>query len=221
MNHIFVQVRYNSARLRGKVLKKIDKKPLLQFLINRLQKIKKSRIIVLTSTIKSDDRIVKLCKENSIEFFRGSHLNVYQRYCDAINYYKPTFFVRICGDSPLQNKTIITKMIDLYKKKHFNIISNVFPRSFPIGMSVEIIQSQFFLQKKKFIINKNFKEHVTSYFYKKERKYIFNFKSKKNYSKIDLSINTKNDYEKIKKFIENNEKKINNFDFIIKYFKKK
>ncbi|MDC0350205.1 hypothetical protein OAM73_00005, partial [Candidatus Pelagibacter sp.] len=158
MNYIFVQARYNSSRLRGKVLKKINKKPLLQFLIDRLKKIKESKIVVLTSTIKSDNKIVKLCKKNSIEFFRGSHLNVYQRYCDALNYYKPSFFVRICGDSPLQNKTIIIKMINLYKKNNFNIISNVFPRSFPVGMSVEVIKSQFFLEKKKFIITKNFKE---------------------------------------------------------------
>lgn len=221
MNYIFVQARYNSSRLRGKVLKKINKKPLLLFLIDRLKKIKKSKIIVLTSTIKSDNKIVKLCIKNSIEFFRSSHLNVYQRYCDALNYYKPPFFVRICGDSPLQNISLINKMINLYKKKNFNIISNVFPRSFPIGMSVEIIRSQFFLKKKKFITNKNYKENVTLYFYKKEKKNIFNFKSKKDYSKINLSVNTKYDYEVIKKYIEKNENTIDNFNYLIKYFKKK
>ena len=42
MNYIFVQARYNSSRLRGKVLKKINKKPLLLFLIDRLKKIKNS-----------------------------------------------------------------------------------------------------------------------------------------------------------------------------------
>ena len=178
MNYIFVQARYNSSRLRGKVLKKINKKPLLLFLIDRLKKIKNSRIVVLTSTIKSDDKIVKLCKKNSIEFFRGSHLNVYQRYCDALKYYKAPFFVRICGDSPLQNQKMIIKMINLYKKKNFKIISNVFSRTFPIGMSIEIIQSQFFLEKKKFITNKNLKEHITSYFYKKEILNIWRKRSK-------------------------------------------
>jgi spore coat polysaccharide biosynthesis protein SpsF (cytidylyltransferase family) len=49
-------------------------------------------------------------------------------------------------------------------------LTNVFPRSFPIGMSVEIINSKFFLKKKIFIKDKISKEHITTYFYKNEKK---------------------------------------------------
>ncbi len=216
---IFVQARYNSKRLKGKVLKKINNKPLLYFLINRLKKIKNSKVIVLTSNNKSDNKIIKFCNKYSFEYFRGSHLNVYKRFCDAIRYFKPSYFIRICGDSPLQSNKIINKMIKIYKSKRSGIVTNVFPRSFPVGMSAEIINSKMFLKKEKFIKSNLHKEHITSYFYKKEKKNIINFHYKKDYSKINLSVNTLKDYKKIKKFIENNKNQINNFSYLIKYFK--
>lgn len=219
MNYIFIQARYNSSRLKGKVLKKINNKTILQFLVDRLKKIKKSKIIILTSLNKSDDIIENHCKQNSINYFRGSHLNVYKRYCDAIKYYKPKFFVRICADSPLQNIGIINKMINIYKKKKYKIVSNAFPRTFPKGMTVEVVQSKFFIKKKNFINKKIYKEHIISYFYENEKKNIYNFQHSKNFGNINLSINNFSDFKRIKKIIEMNSNKLNNLNFLIKAFK--
>tara|TARA_B100000963_G_scaffold83164_1_gene70877 strand:- start:21260 stop:21922 length:663 start_codon:yes stop_codon:yes gene_type:complete len=216
---IFVQVRYNSKRLRGKVLKKINDKPILQYIVNSLKKIRNSKVIILTSKNKSDDKIVNFCRKYSFRYFRGSHLNVYKRFCDAIRHFKPNYFVRICGDSPLQSNEIINKMIKIYNKKKTGIVTNVYPRSFPIGMSVEIINSNMFLNKEKYIKNSIHKEHITTYFYQNDKKKITNFLCKKDYSKINLSINTLKDFKKIKKFLENNKNKIESLRNVVKHFK--
>ena len=55
--YCFVQARYSSKRLRGKVLKKFGKLTLLEILIKRLRKSKKiDQIIVLTSKSNEDKK---------------------------------------------------------------------------------------------------------------------------------------------------------------------
>ena len=100
-------------------------------------------------------------------------------------------FVRITGDSPLINYKIIDKAIKKFFKEKPDIITNVFPRSFPIGQTVEVIDSKIFINNFKNILKKDEKEHITKYFYKNNKNFkIINFKNKEMNQK-NLSINTK------------------------------
>ena len=110
--YCFIQARYSSKRLRGKVLKKIGRLTLLEILIRRLKKSKKiSKIVVLTSSTNSDQKIVSFCKKKKIHFFCGSLNNVFLRFKSAIKKYKPEKVIRISADSPLMDWRLIDKMI--------------------------------------------------------------------------------------------------------------
>ena len=98
-------------------------------------------------------------------------------------------------------------MIDQFIKvkkenKNYDIITNVFPRTFASGQSIEIIKTQILEKNIKFM-KKNDLEHVTSFFYKNYKNFkiknIFN-KSKKRM--IKNSIDTKNDLNKLKHLIK-------------------
>ena len=66
---VIIQARMNSHRLRGKVLKSIQGKSSLQHLLERSSKIKMLKdIVVATTDLKVDDKIVDLCKKNKINF---------------------------------------------------------------------------------------------------------------------------------------------------------
>ena len=148
-----------------------------------------------------------LCKKNKIKYLKGSLTNVYLRYFQAIKKFKLDGFVRITGDSPLINYKIIDKAIKKILKEKPDIITNVFPRSFPIGQSVEVIDSKIFINNYKNILKKDEKEHITKYFYKNKKDFkIINLKNKRNESKKNLSINTKKDFFKIENIIKSNEK---------------
>ena len=90
-------------------------------------------------------------------------------------------------------------------KNKYDLITNVFPRTFPKGQSVELIRTSII---KKNIKKFNFleKEHVTKYFYCNSKKFriknfIYNGKSKY----ISLSVDTRIDLQKIyKKFTKKN-----------------
>ena len=59
----FVQARMSSKRLPGKTMKMINGRPLISFVIYRLKRSKLiSKIVILTSENKTDDKIVNFCK---------------------------------------------------------------------------------------------------------------------------------------------------------------
>ena len=78
---IIVQARCNSSRLKNKILLKIGGKTLLEYHMERLLNSKlANKIIVATTENKEDDKIVELCREKKYLYFRGSELNVYERF---------------------------------------------------------------------------------------------------------------------------------------------
>jgi spore coat polysaccharide biosynthesis protein SpsF len=201
--YCFVQARYSSKRLRGKVLKKLGKFTLLEILLKRLKKSKKiNKIIVLTSNSKEDKKIINLCKKNKIDYFSGSLSNVFLRFKLAIKKYNPKKVIRICADSPLIDWRLIDKMINLSKKfSSYDIISNVKVRTFPKGQSIEILKPEIFSVSNN-LLTTDQKEHVTKFFYDKKRYKIHNYKSKKNYNNCSLCIDNYDDYLLVSKLIK-------------------
>ncbi len=201
---VFIQARSNSKRFDKKVLKIIYGLPLIIHVVNNVKKSKSVKdIIVATSNNSLDNNLIKLLKNFKIRFFRGELENVVLRFVRLAMKIKCKYFMRISGDSPLIDNKIIEYAIKIHKKnKNFDIITNVFPRTFPKGQSVEIIKVQIL----KDYINKMSKsdlEHVTRYFYKNSSKFkIKNFKSKNKKKVMKLSVDTISDFIKIKKKID-------------------
>ena len=67
-----VQARMSSKRLPGKTLLKLKGKSILERVVNNLSLSKKiKKIIIATSSRKSDKKIVNFCKENIILYTTG------------------------------------------------------------------------------------------------------------------------------------------------------
>jgi len=119
---IIIQARLGSTRLSGKILKNYKNYNLLNVLIKRLKRSKKVKdIIIVTTRLKEDDKIVKFCQSNSIKFFRGSENNVLNRYYNASKKYNVKNIIRITSDCPLIDPIILDKMIIEFKKKSWII----------------------------------------------------------------------------------------------------
>ena len=190
-----VQARMNSRRLNGKVLRKIRKIVLLDRVISQLKKASSiTHVIIATSDKSLDQEIVKFCKKREIAYFCGSLSNVYDRFLQIVKQKKMKSFVRICADSPAISPELINFAVKIFKKGNFDIVTNTFPRTFPIGLSVEVISSKVFLKSYKNITKNQYKEHITSYFYENSKKYkIHNISNKVNYSGLTLAIDTDED----------------------------
>ena len=212
---ICVQCRLSSVRLPGKILKKINNKPLVSYIIEKLRKtILKKSFFILTSTSKTDNKLIDYCKKTNVRFYTGSLNNVYKRFEDFSEKFEADAVIRLSGDSPLLDVDLINKFIHLTEsRKKYDIITNLFPRTFPSGQSVEVIFKTAF----KKVIKKNMslhnKEHVTSYFYENASKFsILNISCPYKHRFPKLSIDTQEDFNKFDRFI----KSTNNKDLEIK-----
>lgn len=197
---VIIQARMSSSRFKQKVMYEVNEKPLIWYVINSIKKSRKvKKIIIATSKNKTDDKLYYYLKKNKICVFRGNLNNVAERFYSLANKLKLKNFIRISGDSPFMDYKIIDRAVDIHRRKpnKYDLITNIFPRTFPRGRSVEIIKTKS-LKKILPFINKDEKEHVTKFFYKnKEQFCIKNFKTnKKNLS--NLAIDTKKDLEKLR-----------------------
>ena len=62
-----IQARMTSNRLPGKVMLKVDRKPMIEYLVDRIKRVKKiKKIIIATTKNLSDDVLTDCCKKNKI-----------------------------------------------------------------------------------------------------------------------------------------------------------
>ena len=163
---LIIQARCSSRRLKNKVLLKLNYKTVILHLIDTIKKNKKiNKIVVATSNKKTDDKLIRYLKKINISFYRGDLENVAERLCLAAKKYKAKKFMRISADSPLIDNAVINKAIQINKNfPSYDLITNLYPRTFPKGQSVEIIKTSI-LEKNIKLMNKSEREHVTKFFY--------------------------------------------------------
>lgn len=168
---ILVQARMSSSRLPGKVLIPILKKPLLGYLLERLQRVDASdALVVATSTDQSDDPIVAYCDSIGVTGFRGDLNDVLKRFCDAATHYSLDAVVRICGDSPLIDPELVSRGIQLYRKAPIDCLTTLLGseegRGLPRGQEIEIISRSALERANALAKAADEREHVTPFLYR-------------------------------------------------------
>ena len=208
MNKIGVVIlsRYSSKRLPGKALIQINGKEVLKYIIERLETIfNKSSLIIATSTDKSDDVIEKFSKQEGVKCYRGSLNNVASRFYEAASQKGWEYAIRICGDNIFVDIKTITSMLQALEKKDYIFLSNKKDRTFPIGMTVDIVKLDYYKNLLGKINKKDkYKEHVTLYFYEKDNPknhYYFYNNEVPEAAGIQLALDTPEDLEKIQNII--------------------
>ena len=166
-----IQARLGSSRLPRKVLLPLGGKPMLLRMIERVKMSKLAgKIIIATTLNKEDDEIVGLCNANALNVFRGDHKNVFLRTKDCIKKFDLDYVIRICGDRPFFDVKLMDKMINIMLRNDYDIVTNVFPRSYPKGLTCEVAKSKIFTHINHNKLSNNYKEHIFDYFYKKKKK---------------------------------------------------
>ena len=203
---IIIQGRSDSKRFPQKILKKIDNRTVLQFLIdNLLKSFNKKEIIIATTKKKSDKKICNIAKNNDLKFFCGSENNLLNRYLNCSKKYKINNIIRVTSDCPLADSRLIKKMYNFFIKKKLDYFSNTYPpdkSKFPDGSDIEIFTNKGLNKLNKIPQKKEDKEHIYGFW--KKNKYFKTkiLKSKKDISKFKYSIDYQSDLFLIKKVVK-------------------
>ena len=77
---IIIEARMGSTRFPGKVMKKINGKPMLYYLLKRLSKLEDNIKIIVATSLKSENKIISdFSKNMGVYCYRGSENNVLLR----------------------------------------------------------------------------------------------------------------------------------------------
>jgi len=161
-----VQARVSSSRLPGKVLKPILGQPMLARQLERVQRSRQlTQVVVATSTMTDDDPIVDLCHQLGIDCFRGSLMDVLDRFYQAAKPYEAETIVRLTGDCPLTDPGLIDQVITFHRDGNFDYTSNALEPTFPDGLDVEVIRFLALEQAWQDATLPSQREHVTPFIY--------------------------------------------------------
>ena len=198
-----IQARMGSERLPGKVLfDLIDGKKSIEFLIDQLESSNLEQKIVAIPNDSMDDILFNFLNNSKILCYRGSELDVLDRYYNCAKKFCFKHIMRITGDNPLIDPEIVNEAIKQYHDSNCDYLTNSIDRTFPNGTEVEIFSFDVLETAWKFAKKKSEREHVTSYFYNNPEKFkIHYFKQKKNQSKYRYTIDMNEDYELVVKIL--------------------
>ncbi len=159
-----IQARIGSTRLPGKVLLKINQKPMLLYCVERTRCAESlTEVVVATSTLSENDPIAELCELHNIPCFRGDENDVLDRFYKCAQYYKADYVVRLTADCPLIDPNIIDMMVHLRINHHERYVKNTwFPNAYPSGFDVEVFDFDVLEDHWKLETNIHHREHVLS-----------------------------------------------------------
>lgn len=197
-----VLCRASSRRLPGKVLMPLEGKPVLLHIIERLGMVNGlDEIIIATSGEPSDDGIADFAKAQECRLYRGDLDNVAKRFLSCAQENELDYAIRINGDNVFVDCQLVEQMIAITRRGQKDFITNVPGRTFPFGMSVEIVSVSFFAHIFAGLAESaDYREHVTLFLYDNESKFASRFHYQKNSELpeaqgIKLALDTQEDLE--------------------------
>lgn len=164
-----IQARMSSARLPGKVLLPINGRPMLSYMIERVKQARRiDKVVLATSSDRSDDGIAEFCREERVLCYRGNLDDVLDRYYQAAKLSEGDVIVRLTGDCPLIDPQMIDAVVGFFVNGQYDYVGNSTPpnATVPDGMDVEVFSFAKLEQAWQEAQKPSDREHVTFYFWK-------------------------------------------------------
>lgn len=201
-----IEARMTSSRLPGKVLMDYCGKSNLEHIIERLSRSSYLDDVVVATTInQTDEKIIELCENKGIAYYRGSEEDVLLRVLDTAKSVEADIIVEITGDCPVIDWRHVDYLIEFYFEKKVDYVSNIIERSFPRGFDVQVFSTEILEKVNQMTQSPVDHEHVSLYIYTHPE--IFTLANwfapiHLNHPEIEITLDTQADYELIREIYE-------------------
>lgn len=199
-----IQARLGSTRLPYKMMLSLHGKPIIEWVIRRVQDSKLLDDIIVAVPISEDNDILeKYITELGVKVYRGSESNVLNRFYESVKDKKVTQIVRICADNPLIDGKEIDNLINFYKENSCDYAYNHIPRDnlYPDGLGAEIISFELLKHMNETVTSQHHKEHCLSYILDNKDKFIIKtfdpLDEELHHPQMKFDVDTFDDYYKL------------------------
>lgn len=200
-----IPVRLESRRLPGKALADLDGSPLLDHVIDRCRQAAclAGRLVIATTDRSADDAIVAHCVGRGLRVFRGSSVDVADRVLQAARVARFDAFFRVNADSPLLDPALLDLAAATLRQTGSDFVTNLCPRSYPYGVSVELVRTALYARAYARFDRPEHFEHVTSYLYGSdpEIRRVNLVHPEGDFSAIRLTVDTPADLDRLRGFL--------------------
>ncbi len=198
---LYIQARLHSRRLPQKVLLRIAGKSIFELLVERMERAQGvDEVVLVTGPKEKNFALVQEAERLGTPYFCGSEENVLDRFYQASLKFPSDAIIRITGDNPLMDPNIVSDAIMEFEKQKPDILQVV--KNYPVGMGFEIFTNEAL--QKAWQENSHEEQFVNPVAYMLESG---EFKKVEMACSTDLSavrvtIDTEEDFEKVKKIFE-------------------
>jgi spore coat polysaccharide biosynthesis protein SpsF (cytidylyltransferase family) len=203
-----IEARIASSRLPGKVLLPVLDRPLLQHMIERVQKSGYiEEVVIALPEGSGNDPIIELAKRISVPYYQGSEDDVLSRVVDTVRSRNADILVQLTGDCPLMDYRLIDTCVEKYLENKWDYVANDLVRTYPIGFDVAVMSFDLLASTlNEPDLDDVDREHVTTYLVERpERFRLCNVTAPADLShpEIQVTLDTPEDYEVIRNVFEN------------------
>jgi spore coat polysaccharide biosynthesis protein SpsF len=155
------------------------------------------RLVVATSDQPDDDPIATFAAGEGVEVFRGSKDDVLGRAAACAEALRLDRIVRISCDSPFIDPQLVSRMLALHAEHDAELTTNVLPRTYPYGVSVEVLSVGLLDRLRTEASDQEDREHVTRLCYTQPDRFRITCHTMPDdrYSGLRLVVDTPEDYQ--------------------------
>jgi len=154
-----IQARRGSSRLPDKILKPLDGTPVLERVIDRVQKTEGvNHVICAVPEGTYNDAVAELARACGAGVSRGSEQDVLARYMGAVDHINCTYVMRVTSDCPLLDPSVCA---DLLAGVHSAKALYGVTAGWPHGLDCEVFTREMLVKAFREATHPNDREHVT------------------------------------------------------------
>lgn len=207
-----IQARMGSTRLPGKVLKSIQGRPMLWYIVQRMRWVPSViEVVVATSDQLGDKPIQRFCQEHGIALFVGSEDDVLDRFYQAAIRYRGDPLIRITADCPFVDPELVGRLLELYRSGRYDHVSVATGAGalflddgrFPDGLDAECFSFEALERAWREATEPSDREHVTPYIWRVPRRFQLGMlKAERDYSDLRWTVDSEADFQLVSQVYE-------------------
>lgn len=201
-----IQARLGSTRLPGKILLPLGTRSVLGQVIFRIQACAKiDEVVIATTDLPADDKVVAEAQRWNAKVFRGSETDVLARHYFAAKEHNADTIVRVTSDCPLIDPAVLDEMLTYFFASQksatpLDFLANSLVKTFQHGLDAEIFTFAALERAFREARTERDREHASPYMRNPQNNFrAENFKSETDVSQHRWTIDTPADYELVAK----------------------